>query len=157
MLRIAEALTADDIAIVRALLLEYQELLGVDLCFQGFEEEVNGLPGPYAPPGGRLLLATHDGVPVGCVALHASGPTQSEMKRLFVRPTARGLGVGRALVSEVLGEARAIGYAEVVLDTLPTMIEAQRLYEQFGFHDVPPYRPNPIQGTRYLAKSLLEA
>lgn len=157
MLRIAEALTADDIALVRTLLREYQERIGVDLCFEGFEDEVDGLPGSYAAPGGRLLLATHDGVPVGCVALRASSPSQSEMKRLYVRPAARGLGVGRALVSRVLGEARAIGYAEVVLDTFPTMIEAQRLYEQFGFREIPPYRPNPVEGTRYLAKSLLEA
>ncbi|MEO8431493.1 MAG: GNAT family N-acetyltransferase [Acidobacteriota bacterium] len=155
MLRIAEALAADDVAAVRTLLLEYQELLGVDLCFQGFEAEVNGLPGPYAPPAGRLLLAAHDGVPVGCVALRPSGPAQAEMKRLYVRPAARGLGVGRALVSQVLGEARAIGYAEVVLDTLPTMTEAQALYEKFGFHEILPYRANPIEGTRYLAKSLL--
>ncbi|MEO8189558.1 MAG: GNAT family N-acetyltransferase [Acidobacteriota bacterium] len=140
---------------VRTLLLEYQELLGIDLSFQDFEAEVNGLPGPYAPPGGRLLLATHDGIAVGCVALRAAAPSQSEMKRLYVRPAARGLGVGRALVSQVLSEARAIGYSEIVLDTLPTMAEAQRLYEQFGFHDVPAYRPNPVVGTRYLAKSLL--
>ncbi len=155
MLRIVQALTADDVTTVRTLLLEYQKLLGIDLSFQDFEAEVNGLPGPYAPPGGRLLLATHDGVVVGCVALRAAAPSQSEMKRLYVRPAARGLGVGRALVSQVLSEARAIGYSEIVLDTLPSMVEAQRLYEQLGFHDVPAYRPNPVVGTRYLAKSLL--
>lgn len=150
LLQITEALTADEVSTVRTLLREYQELLGIDLSFQDFEAEVNGLPGPYTPPGGRLLIATHGGVPVGCVALRAAGRSQ----RLYVRPTARGVGVGRALVSRVLSEARAIGYSEVVLDTLPTMIEAQRLYEQFGFHDVLPYRPNPIPGTRFLARSL---
>ncbi len=154
MLQIADAIADDDIATVRTLMREYQALLGIDLCFQGFEAEVSGLPGPYVPPGGRLLLATYAGAPVGCVALRASGPAQAEMKRLYVRPTARGLGVGRALVSRVLDEARRVGYSEVVLDTLPTMVEAQRLYEEFGFQDIPPYRPNPVQGTRYFAKGL---
>jgi ribosomal protein S18 acetylase RimI-like enzyme len=154
MLQIAQASTAGEIATVRALFREYQGLLGVDLCFQGFEAEVEGLPGSYAPPGGRLLLATSDGAPVGCAALHGLEPPRSEMKRLFVRPAARGLGVGRALVSRILDEARAIGYSEVVLDTLPSMTEARRLYEQFGFHDIPPYRANPVPGTAYLAKEL---
>ena len=157
MLEITEAITEDDIAAVRTLLREYQERLGIDLCFQDFEAEVEGLPGSYAPPSGRLLIAKHDGMPVGCVALQGRSPSRAEMKRLFVRPDARGLGVGRALVSRVIGDAREIGYEEVVLDTLPVMVEAQRLYEQFGFHDVPPYRANPVPGTRYLAKSLRES
>ena len=157
MLRITQAHSAEDIATVRELLLEYQALLGVDLCFQGFEAEVRGLPGAYAPPRGRLLLATSDDTPVGCIALRPAGGARSEMKRLFVRPAARGLGVGKALVSVLLDEARAIGYSEIVLDTLPSMAEAQRLYEHFGFRDIPPYRPNPVQGTRYLSKSLLGA
>ena len=157
MLTITRAATGDDIATIRVLFHEYQELLGVDLCFQGFEAELNGLPGAYAPPSGRLLLATHEDAPVGCVALRSAGASRSEMKRLFVRPAARGLGVGRALVSLVLDEARAIGYSEVVLDTLPTMTEAQRLYEKFGFHDISAYRPNPVHGTRYLAKRLTGA
>ena len=157
MLHIAQARSSEEIAVVRTLFLEYQSLLGVDLSFQDFEAEVRDLPGSYAPPRGRLLLATHEGEPVGCVALHAAGWPRAEMKRLFVRPEARGLGVGRALVSAVVTEAEAIGYAEIVLDTLPSMAEAQRLYEHFGFRDIPPYRPNPIQGTRYLSKSLREA
>jgi ribosomal protein S18 acetylase RimI-like enzyme len=157
MLHIAQATSASDIATVRELLLEYRDSLGVDFCFQGVETEVRNLPGGYAPPGGRLFLAANDGIPVACVALRAAGGARSEMKRLFVRPTARGLGVGRALVSLVLDEARAIGYSEVVLDTLPSMAEAQRLYEQFGFRDIPPYRPNPVQGSRFLSKSLLGA
>lgn len=154
MLKIAQIACSDDIATVRTLFREYQALVGVDLCFQGFEDEVLNLPGAYAPPSGRLLLATHDGAPVGCAALHAERGSRCEMKRLFVRPAARGLGVGRALVSRILDEASAIGYSEVVLDTLPTMREAQRLYGQFGFRDIPPYRPNPVEGTRYLAKRL---
>ncbi|MCE9636362.1 MAG: GNAT family N-acetyltransferase [Planctomycetes bacterium] len=155
MLRIVQAASPADVATVRELMLEYQDLLGVDLCFQGFDAEVRDLPGAYAPPKGRLFLALSDDAPVGCVALREAGGTRCEMKRLYARPNARGLGVGRALVTLVLDEARAIGYSEIVLDTLPTMIQAQRLYESFGFRDIPPYRPNPIQGTRYLSKSLL--
>lgn len=157
MLDIAQAVSPDDLAAVRALMLEYHALLGVDLCFQGFEAEVRDLPGSYAPPKGRLLLARSDGSPVGCVALHEAGWPRAEMKRLFVRPSARGLGGGRALVSAVLAQAIDIGYNEVVLDTLPSMAEAQQLYEQFGFRDIPPYRPNPVPGTRYLSKALLGA
>lgn len=152
--QIFQAATADDIATVRVLLREYQTLLGVDLSFQDFESEVRALPGTYAPPRGRLLLATHNTIPVGCVALREAGGARAEMKRLFVRPRTRGLGVGKALVSHVLSEAIAMGYTEVVLDTLPTMSEAQRLYEQFGFKDTAPYRPNPIAGSRYLIKLL---
>ncbi|MEO6688683.1 MAG: GNAT family N-acetyltransferase [Dokdonella sp.] len=154
MLRIFQATTPDDIATVRVLLREYQSLLGVDLSFQDFESEVHALPGAYAPPRGRLLLATHSTTPVGCVALRDAGGARAEMKRLFVRPGTRGLGVGKSLVSRILSEALAMGFADVVLDTLPTMVEAQRLYEQFGFEDTAPYRPNPIAGSRYLIKVL---
>jgi len=157
MLHISQAAASEEIAAVRALMLEYHALLGVDLCLQGFEAEVRDLPGSYAPPRGRLLLAIHAGSAVGCVALHEAGWPRAEMKRLFVRPSGRGLGLGRALVSAVLAQAVAIGYTEVVLDTLPSMAEAQQLYEQFGFRDIPPYRSNPVQGARYLSKSLLGA
>jgi putative acetyltransferase len=153
-LKIAPASSAEDVDTARGLFREYQALLGVDLGFQGFEAEVNGLPGDYVAPTGRLFLAFYDGEPVGCIALHAVDASRCEMKRLFVRPSGRGLGVGRALVSHVLEEARVMGYREIVLDTLPTMTEAQRLYREFGFRDIAPYRPNPIQGSRYLGKSL---
>jgi putative acetyltransferase len=154
MLRPTQAQSADEIEIVRGLLREYQHALGVDLCFQGFEAELKGLPGAYAPPSGRLLLALHEGTPVGCVALQRIDASRCEMKRLYVRPSARGLGLGRTLVTQILQDAKAFGYSEVVLDTLPSMIEAQRLYEQFGFREIEPYRPNPIVGTRYLGKKL---
>lgn len=157
MLNISQASTSEEIAAVRALMFEYHALLGVDLSFQSFDAEVRDLPGSYAPPRGRLLLATHDGSAVGCVALHEAGWPRAEMKRLFVRPSGRGLGLGRALVSAVLAQAVGIGYTEVVLDTLPSMAEAQRLYEHFGFRDIPAYRPNPVQGARYLSKSLIVA
>ena len=156
MLRIRHAETTADIDTVRVLFLEYQMLLGVDLSFQGFDIEVERLPGDYSPPTGRLLLATHSGMPVGCVALHAVNEMRCEMKRLFVRPSARGLKVGKTLIERVIEEARLIGYSEIVLDTLPNMIDAQRLYSQFGFSDIAPYRPNPIPGTRYLGKCLID-
>ena len=154
MLQLRQVISASDVAIVRSLLLDYERSLGVDLSFQDFQTEMRTLPGDYAPPSGRLLLALHDEVPVGCVALRAAGADRCEMKRLYVRAGTRGLGIGRALVQAVLDEARAIGYAQIVLDTLPSMAEAQRLYEQFGFCDIPPYRQNPISGTRYLCRSL---
>jgi ribosomal protein S18 acetylase RimI-like enzyme len=134
---------------------EYQAGIGVDLCFQGFAAELARLPGSYAPPSGRLLLATLGGETVGCVALHAVDAARCEMKRLYVRPAARGLGVGRALVLRVLDEARAIGYSQIVLDTLPTMADAQRLYQQLGFHEIADYQPIHVEGTRHLGKSLL--
>jgi putative acetyltransferase len=156
-LNIAQAETADDYAAARVMLREYQASLGIDLSFQDFESEVRDLPGDYALPRGRLFLARHENALVGCVALRAAGATRCEMKRLFVRPGNRGLGVGKALVTRVLDEARAAGYTEIVLDTLPAMADAQRLYEQFGFRDIEPYRVNPIAGTRYLAKALQDA
>jgi len=154
MLHIAPAAGTQDIAAVRALMLEYQALIGVDLSFQGFEAELRALPGDYAPPRGCLLLARHAGATVGCAALRPRDPARAEMKRLFVRPAARGLGAGQALVSRIVDAACAIGYREILLDTLPSMTEAQRLYEQAGFCDIPAYCANPIPGTRYLAKTL---
>jgi len=154
MLQLMQAQTSGEIDTVRALLRAYQQALGVDLSFQGFEAELDALPGSYAPPTGRLFLAQHAGTPVGCIALQRISASRAEMKRLYVPPTARGLGVGRTLVMKLLDEARAIGYSEVVLDTLPNMIEAQRLYQQLGFRDIEPYRPNPIAGTRYLGRTL---
>ncbi len=155
MLSIRQAESSGDIDSVRELFREYQARLGVDLCFQGFAAELESLPGDYAPPRGRLLLAANDGVPVGCVALRPLEGARCEMKRLFVRPAARGLGAGRALIARILDEARALGYAEMVLDTLPVMAEAQHLYQAFGFRDIPRYCDNPIAGARYLGRSLL--
>ena len=154
MLLVTQAQSADDIGIVRSLIREYQQRLGVDLSFQGFEAELEALPGSYAPPSGRLLLAWREQTPVGCVALQRIDATRAEMKRLYVPPSARGLGVGRRLVAQLLSEAHAMGHTEVVLDTLPTMMEAQRLYRELGFRDIEPYRANPIAGTRYLGKQL---
>lgn len=156
-LRIEPVRTDDEVEVVRGLLREYQLLLGVDLGFQGFAEELAMLPGAYAPPGGLLLLARQDDEPLGCVALRDAGTGRAEMKRLFVRPAARGLGLGRALAERIIEEARAAGYAEIVLDTLPSMGEAHRLYEQLGFRPVAAYNANPIAGTRHLGLSLRPA
>lgn len=154
MTTIRTACSTEDFAIVRQLFREYQAELGIDLCFQGFAAEVEGLPGDYAPPSGRLLLALRDDVAVGCIALRAVDGARCEMKRLYLRPGARGSGLGRALVERLLSEARAVVYGEVVLDTLPSMAEAQRMYERFGFRDIPPYRTNPVAGARYLGLRL---
>ena len=151
---IRDAQDAHDMQSVRVLLREYQRALGVDLCFQGFEAELAQLPGGYAAPYGRLLLAMRDADVLGCIALQRVDDERGEMKRLYVRPSARGTGLGRALVKRILDEARTIGYREIVLDTLPSMIEAQRMYEGFGFRDIPPYRENPIVGSRYMGLKL---
>ncbi|WP_245913858.1 GNAT family N-acetyltransferase [Nannocystis exedens] len=147
-------MSAAQIDQARALFLEYQASLDVDLCFQGFADELARLPGAYAPPSGRLLLCTVDAAPQGCVALQAITPADCEMKRLFVRPGQRGLGLGQRLVATVIDEARALGYRRMYLDTLPSMTRAIAMYEALGFEDVPPYRHNPVPGTRYLALAL---
>ena len=152
--RIVEARTNEQIAAVRALFLEYQEAIGVDLCFQGFEAEVAGLPGDYAPPRGRLLLAGMGGDPVACVALHELGDGICELKRLYVRPAARGTGLGRRLTEEAVAAARAIGYTTMRLDTLPSMAEAQHLYGSLGFHEIGPYYENPVPGARFFELEL---
>ena len=145
---------ASDIPGVVALFREYQESLGVDLGFQGFEAELRALPGRYAPPSGRLLVARSGDGLSGCVALQSLGEHECEMKRLYVCPGIRGSGTGRRLVERVIEEARGIGYRRIRLDTLPGMQSAIRLYESLGFADVPAYRFNPVPGTRYLALDL---
>ncbi|WP_437727618.1 GNAT family N-acetyltransferase [Sorangium sp. So ce861] len=154
MIEVEHAASAEQIEQVRTLFLEYQASLDVDLCFQGFAEELARLPGSYAPPSGRLLLCTVERAPHGCVALQALTSEHCEMKRLYVRPGHRGLGLGRRLVARVLDEARAIGYRRIYLDTLPSMARAAAMYEALGFKDVAPYRYNPVAGTRYMALAL---
>lgn len=156
MIEIAPA-GARDLSDVVALFRQYQASLGVDLSFQGFEEELEGLPGEYAPPAGRLLLGRSGDRVGGCVALRPFGSGECEMKRLYVRPEFRGSGMGRMLVTRIVEEARVIGYARMRLDTLPGMERAIRLYESLSFRDVPAYRYNPVPGTRYLALDLKRA
>lgn len=152
--KIQQAKTPEEIGHVRALFVEYQASLDVDLGFQGFPQELSGLPGSYAPPSGRLLLANVEASPCAVVALQALDAETCEMKRLYVRPRARGAGLGRLLVERVLQEAQQIGYRRICLDTLPSMTEAAAMYERFGFRDIPPYRYNPVAGTRYMGLSI---
>jgi ribosomal protein S18 acetylase RimI-like enzyme len=148
----------DELDAVRAIFREYAEGLGVDLCFQNFEEELAGLPGEYAAPRGALLLARVDGELAGCCALRpldtADYPNAAEMKRLYVRKAFRGFGLGRQLAEAILDAARQAGYACVLLDTLDDMEAARALYEDLGFEDIPPYYHNPIAGAHYLKADL---
>jgi ribosomal protein S18 acetylase RimI-like enzyme len=145
---------ADDLAAVAALFREYADSLGIDLSFQQFEEELASLPGEYAEPRGALLLARVGQVAAGCVALRPLDGGACEMKRLFVRPQFRGLRLGEALARGAIDAAHARGYARIRLDTLPTMASARSLYQQLGFHEIPAYRFNPIEGTTFLERTL---
>ena len=143
-----------DLAEVRSLFREYADGLGVDLDFQGFESELETLPGKYAAPAGRLLLAWRGTEPIGCIALRPLDQNSCEMKRLYVRPQARGEKLGLRLVQRICHEAREAGYSRICLDTLPTMASAQKLYESLGFAPIEPYVFNPIPNTRFLALDL---
>jgi GNAT superfamily N-acetyltransferase len=154
MIDILHAATPDHIATVRELFLEYQRWLGLDLCFQNFSAELAALPGDYAPPAGRLLLALHDARPAGCIALRRMDAATCEMKRLFVRPEFQSLKIGRALAERVIDEARAIGYTHMRLDTLPMMTRAHALYAALGFREIPSYCHNPVPGAIYMELSL---
>lgn len=143
---------------LRAIFREYAASLGVDLCFQNFESEVSRLPEDYAEPRGTLVLARVGGETAGCCALrpldNVDYPNACEMKRLFVRPQFRGLGLGRRLAETILDAARQRGYGCVLLDTLSDMEAARALYEDLGFEGIPPYYHNPIPGAHYLRVAL---
>jgi putative acetyltransferase len=151
---VVQALDDSAVAVVKGLFLEYAESLGIDLEFQGFAEELAGLPGRYAPPAGRLLLATLGGEPAGCVALRPLEQDVCEMKRLYVRPVFRTHGVGRLLAGHIIDEARSAGYRRMRLDTLPSMSAARRLYAALGFRPILPYYPNPVPGAAFLELDL---
>jgi putative acetyltransferase len=152
---IRDAAMPGEIDLVRRLFLEYEAVIGVDLCFQGFREEVAGLPGRYAPPGGALLLADGTTGVEGCVALRPLGPDICEMKRLYVRPGARGGGVGRRLAQGIVDRAVQLGYERMRLDSLPSMTAALGLYRSLGFREIPPYNDNPVDGAVFLEVDLL--
>ena len=142
----------------REIFLDYARSLSVDLCFQNFEAELATLPGDYAPPEGRLLLAWVDHELAGCGALRGLADTDyanaCEMKRLYVRDAFRGLNAGERLAREAIEWARAASYRRMLLDTLPSMRSAHRLYERLGFVEIPAYRFNPVEGTRFMALEL---
>ncbi len=150
-----QALSAEQIGRARELFLEYANSLGFSLCFQSFDKELAGLPGDYSPPDGRLLLAEYEGQLAGCVALHRLEPEICEMKRLYLRPSFRGKGLGRSLAETVISEARRIGYTRMRLDTVePVMRDAVAMYRQLGFKEIAPYRSNPIAGAMYMELEL---
>jgi ribosomal protein S18 acetylase RimI-like enzyme len=153
-LRILEIKTKGDLFEVRNLFEEYAASLGIDLDFQGFDEELAELPGEYGSPDGCLLLALWKGQVAGCVALRKFSPGICEMKRLYTKPQFRGLGIGRALCEEVIGWARRLGYERMRLDTLPSMEEAKGLYGSLGFREIEPYRFNPVEGASFMELTL---
>ena len=135
--------------------MEYAESLGFSLCFQNFDQELKGLPGAYAPPDGRLLLAVENDQLAGCIALRKLGDKVCEMKRLFVRPACRANGLGRFLAESIIDEARKLGYTRMRLDTIPgKMDKAIALYNSIGFVEIEPYTENPVEGAKFMELKL---
>lgn len=147
----------EDLAVVAGLFREYGRTLGIDLSFQGFEEELATLPGKYAPPRGTVIVARTDGTPCGCVALRGIDSRTCEMKRLYVRPGFRGRAIGGELVRRIIDAAEVRGYDTMRLDTLPSMTSAVSLYRSFGFSEIAPYIYNPIPGALFMEKRLQPA
>lgn len=157
---IRDARMPDEIAAARSMFEEYAASLDVDLCFQGFDAELARLPGEYAPPRGCLMFAALADQIVGCIALRplaSQSDAIGEVKRLYVRPSARGSGAGRALAAAVIARARAIGYDELKLDTLAMMGAARALYASLGFRECAPYYANPLPGVMYMSLPLRDA
>ena len=158
MIKLLTPVGFDDLQGVRGLIHEYAASLGIDLCFQNLDAELAFLPGQYAEPRGALRVAVIDGELAGCCALrpldNVDYTNACEMKRLFVRPRFRGMGVGRLLAETILEAARLAGYACVLLDTLSDMETARAMYQDLGFAEIPPYYYNPIPGSHYLKVDL---
>ena len=153
-IRVARAETPRDWTWARALIEEYAAGLGVDLCFQNFDDEIEHLSSHYGPPRGVMLLALDGDSAIGCVGLREHDDVTGEIKRLYVAPAARGRDLGKALARAVIDVARESGYRRLVLDTLPTMQAAQALYASLGFRSIDPYRYNPVKGTVYMELDL---
>ncbi len=150
-MKFVQAQSPEEIEIARGLFREYAAGLNIDLCFQNFDQEVDGLPGNYAPPLGRLLLAIKDEQVAGCIALRRYDDGACEMKRLYVRPESRGQGLGKKLVTTLIDAARELGYKRMLLDTLPgKMDEAIALYRSLGFREIAPYYNNPVEGALFM-------
>ena len=149
-------LSPDEIQNARELFKEYAAWLEIDLCFQNFDKELTALPGAYAPPSGRLLLAIESDQIAGCVALRKIDEGTCEMKRLFLRPAFRGKGLGRKLAEAIIKAAREIGYQRILLDTLPhRMDDAIALYRSLGFKEIDPYYQNPVPGAKFMELDLV--
>ena len=156
-MNLIQAQTSEEIEKARQLFKEYSAWLQIDLCFQGFEKELAELPGDYAPPDGRLMLAYDDEELAGCVALRKIDEGICEMKRLFLRDKFRGQGLGRSLIEAIISEAKQIGYERMRLDTLPPkMGKAIALYNELGFKEIEPYYNNPVPGAMFMELSLNE-
>jgi len=149
-MRIQAAVSAEDLNTVRELFDEYWSSFGFTPCFQGFADEVAGLPGKYAPPAGRLALAIADAGVAGCIALRQVDDRRAEMKRLYVRPAFRGQRIGAALLEHVIQEARSAGYVEIVADTMPVMADALAMYRRRGFELTGPYTEDPTPSAVYI-------
>jgi GNAT superfamily N-acetyltransferase len=155
-MRIFPVNTQGEIEDARTLFREYEADLGISLCFQNFDRELKDLPGKYAPPDGRLLLATEADELAGCIAMRKLSPKVCEMKRLFVRPAFRSHGLGRVLVETIIDEARKLGYTHMRLDTLPGLMDkAIALYRSFRFVEIEPYCENPVEGAKFMELELL--
>jgi ribosomal protein S18 acetylase RimI-like enzyme len=156
-MQIREAQFPDDLSVIRELFEEYAAGLGIDLCFQGFAEELAGLPGRYSSPSGGIWLSEIDLVAAGCIALRPLTRDQAEMKRLYVRPKFRGSGIGRKLIEHVLVVAAGKGYSRVCFDTLPSMTGAIALYRLLGFTEIEPYCLNPVPGALFFGRELSQS
>lgn len=157
MCQLIEVTTTGEIQVVRELFDEYAVSIGIDLTFQNFEQELIHIADIYTPPEGALLLAKQDGTPAGCVGLRKMEDRRCEMKRLYVRPKFRGKGLGKALCSRIILKGRQLGYKEMLLDTLSTMVDAQALYRSHGFRETVPYYHNPLPEAQYMLLTLDES
>ena len=148
------ASSAEQFRLARVLFREYAATLSVDLCFQNFDKELQDIDIQYGKPSGALMLVMQDGKAIGCGAVRKLEGKVGELKRMYLRPDARGLGIGSKLLSKCFEAARRLGYDTLRLDTLPEMTEAQAMYRKHGFYEISSYRPNPVKGSLYMEKRL---